>query len=163
EAADAWRCTLAAELRTPVDLHLGATPPWPLAVPADGATVLPLGRDDHRLGWMRVGPRLGAGPSADGLAVAAADQIAAALGRAGLARGIEREADRLNRVVDNLLDLSRIEAGALRPRTELHPLSAIVDDAVGRLVDRRDHELVVDVPDDLPPVPVDYVQIEQVL
>jgi two-component system sensor histidine kinase KdpD len=77
---------------------------------------------------------------------------------------VEREVDRLNRMVGNLLDLSRIEAGALRPRKEVYPLAAVVDDVVARVAPSApDHTVVVDVPDELPPVPLDYVQVDQVL
>jgi two-component system sensor histidine kinase KdpD len=84
--------------------------------------------------------------------------------RRGFAAAIEREVDRLNRIVGNLLDVSRIEAGALHPRKELFPLGAIVGDVLARLHGAAaDHVLTVDVADDLPPLPVDYVQIDQVL
>jgi two-component system sensor histidine kinase KdpD len=77
---------------------------------------------------------------------------------------IERESDRLNRIVDNLLDLSRIEAGTLHPRKELYALGALVDDVLVRLAGQTaDHRVTVDVPDDLPPVPLDRVQVDQVL
>jgi two-component system sensor histidine kinase KdpD len=84
-------------------------------------------------------------------------------GRAA-ARKIEVEVDRLNRIVGNLLDASRIESGALHPRKELYPLADLVEGVVRR-VGRGDegHHYVLDVPPDLPPVPLDYVQIEQVV
>jgi len=77
---------------------------------------------------------------------------------------IEDEAKRLNRIVGNLLDLSRVEGGTLRPETGWYDLAALVDDVLGRLrpLTAR-HPLVVDVPDDLPAVPLDYVEIDQVL
>jgi two-component system sensor histidine kinase KdpD len=84
--------------------------------------------------------------------------------REGFAAAIEAEADRLNRLVGNLLDLSRIEAGALRPEKEWYALSALVEDVLGRLRPAAaDHPIAVDVPDTLPPVPLDYVEIDQVL
>ena len=77
---------------------------------------------------------------------------------------IEAEAKRLSRIVDNLLDLSRMEAGVLRPDRGWYDIGALVDDVLGRLrvatVGRR---ISVDVPDDLPPVPLDYAEIDQVL
>ncbi|HEX2325749.1 MAG TPA: ATP-binding protein, partial [Chloroflexota bacterium] len=74
------------------------------------------------------------------------------------------EADRLNRLVENLLDVSRIEAGALRPEREWYPLDALVDDVAGRLKEAAArHHLVVDVPETLPPVPLDYVLVGQAL
>ena len=84
--------------------------------------------------------------------------------RAQFLADIESEARRLSRIVDNLLDLSRIEAGALRPDRGWYDVSALVDDVVGRLRGvTREHAVNVDVPEDLPPVFLDYVEIDQVL
>jgi two-component system sensor histidine kinase KdpD len=80
------------------------------------------------------------------------------------AEEIEGEARRLNRIVGNLLDLSRIEAGSLRPDKQWHDLGALVDDVLGRLRSVvGDHPIVVEVPGGLPPVMIDYVQIDEVL
>lgn len=77
---------------------------------------------------------------------------------------IEHEARRLDRIVGNLLDLSRIQGGSMRSQKEWHDLSALVDDVLGRLrAVTAGHRVAVDVPDDLPPVPLDYVQIDQVI
>jgi two-component system sensor histidine kinase KdpD len=79
-------------------------------------------------------------------------------------RAIVEEADRLNRLVGNLLDLSRIEAGSIRPEKGWYDLGALVDEVAGRL--RRisaAHSLVLDVPEHLPPVHFDYVEIDQVI
>jgi two-component system sensor histidine kinase KdpD len=84
--------------------------------------------------------------------------------RDALLGGIEHEARRLVRLVDNMLDLARIEAGALHPRRTLMPvdelLYAAVDDAAaaleGQFVD-------VDGAAELPPVNVDETMIRQVL
>ena len=60
--------------------------------------------------------------------------------------------------------MSRIEAGAITPAPDFYPLDALVYDVVGRLRGAAAHHVVeVDIPDDLPPVPFDYVQIGQVL
>jgi two-component system sensor histidine kinase KdpD len=77
---------------------------------------------------------------------------------------IETEAHRLDRIVGNLLDVSRVEAGSIRPERDWHDLAALVDDVLGRLrTATARHRLVVDIPDDLPPVLLDYVEIGQVL
>lgn len=77
---------------------------------------------------------------------------------------IETEARRLGRIVDNLLDLSRIDAGALRPERGWYDFSALVDDVVGRLRPQTvGREVRIALPDDLPPVLLDYVEIDQVL
>ena len=66
----------------------------------------------------------------------------------------------------NLLDMSRIEAGELRPSLGVFELSDIVDHALGRSpvrVDGAERSVTVDVPVDLPPVSVDELFIGQVL
>ena len=84
--------------------------------------------------------------------------------RAEFAASIEQQADRLDRIVANLLDLSRMEAGALRPQRALHDIGALVEDVLGRLRERTaGHAISVSIPDDLPPVSLDYVEIDQVL
>jgi two-component system sensor histidine kinase KdpD len=84
--------------------------------------------------------------------------------RQEFAQAIEEEALRLNRIVGNLLDLSRIEGGNLRPEKDWYDLSALVDDVLGHLRPlTAGHSVVVDIPEDLPPVYLDYVQIDQVL
>jgi two-component system, OmpR family, sensor histidine kinase KdpD len=84
--------------------------------------------------------------------------------RAEFAQAIEDQAQRLNRIVGNLLDLSRIEGGMLRPEKGWYDVGALIEDVVGRLraLTSR-HRVVVDVEEDLPPVPLDYVEIDQVL
>ena len=71
---------------------------------------------------------------------------------------------RLNRLVQNLLDLSRLEAGHLRMNTDWHDLRDLVHAALqnlGRILDR--HEIKIDIPDDFPPVKLDAVLTEQIL
>ena len=83
--------------------------------------------------------------------------------RAELVAAIDDEADHLNMLVGNLLDMSRIESGALRPQRKWHALSEIVEKVRLRMQHMAEnHQLVVEVPEDLPPVPVDFVQLEQV-
>jgi len=84
--------------------------------------------------------------------------------RRASAAQIEREADRVNRLVENLLDLSRIESGALKLDRQWYPLRELVEDTVARLAaPLAQHVVHVAVPHDLPPVPLDYLLIEQVL
>lgn len=84
--------------------------------------------------------------------------------RAEFAQAIEDQAQRLNRIVGNLLDLSRIEGGTLRPEKGWYDLGALIEDVVGRLrpLTAR-HQVTVDVEEDLPPVLLDYVELDQVL
>jgi two-component system, OmpR family, sensor histidine kinase KdpD len=65
------------------------------------------------------------------------------------AEAIDREVEYLDRLVTNLLDLSRIEAGALRADRELFELDDLIDRSIERFGRRLDaHRLVVDVPSD---------------
>jgi K+-sensing histidine kinase KdpD len=74
-----------------------------------------------------------------------------------------REAQRLNRLVFNLLDMARLETGALKIRKELQPLEEVIGAALHSLEDRlRGREVETNIPDDLPLVAFDPVLIEQV-
>jgi two-component system, OmpR family, sensor histidine kinase KdpD len=75
--------------------------------------------------------------------------------RAELLETVRLELARLTRLVENLLDLSRIQAGAVAPRLELWS----VDDLVSDLA--RSERVRVDLPGDLPPVCVDAVQLQR--
>lgn len=84
--------------------------------------------------------------------------------RTEFAQAIEAEARRLDRIVGNLLDLSRVRAGDLKPTKGWYDLGALVDDVLGRLGGLTfQHRVLIDVPETLPPVPLDYVEIDQVL
>jgi two-component system, OmpR family, sensor histidine kinase KdpD len=83
--------------------------------------------------------------------------------RADLIGAIDDEADHLNMLVGNLLDMSRIESGALKPKREWNILSEIVGSVFARMKHlAEEHQIEVEVPENLPLVPVDYVQMEQV-
>jgi two-component system, OmpR family, sensor histidine kinase KdpD len=84
--------------------------------------------------------------------------------RKEFAHAIEHESRRLNQLVGNLLDLSRIEAGILQLDKGWYDLSVLVEEVLGRLRPlTRQHQVVVDIPEDLAPVPLSYVEIDQVL
>ena len=84
--------------------------------------------------------------------------------RGEFAEAIETEAQRLNRLVGNLLDLSRIEAGSIRPEKSWYDLGSLINEVAGRLrAVTAGHKLVINVPDGLPPVLFDYVEIDQVI
>ncbi len=83
--------------------------------------------------------------------------------RSSLLSTIDEEAKHLNRLVGNLLDMSRIESGALNPNCQWNDLNEIVGSVLNRMQSvAQSHDIKVEYPDDLPLVPVDYVQIEQV-
>jgi two-component system, OmpR family, sensor histidine kinase KdpD len=84
--------------------------------------------------------------------------------RGQLVQTILEEGERLNRFVQNLLDMTRLGYGALRLNKEWADLREIAGRAVRRL-ERvlAHHEVVLDVPADLPAIRVDPVLVEQVL
>lgn len=84
--------------------------------------------------------------------------------RTALASEIQLAAERLNRLVENLLDMSRLESGMLRLRLEWCDVADLIGVTVQRarpLLERQ--EFVVDIAPGLPLVQMDYVLIEQVL
>jgi two-component system sensor histidine kinase KdpD len=84
--------------------------------------------------------------------------------RNGLLDLVISEAERLDRLVANLLSFSRIEAGALNPHVEVVDCDEIIDRCVRRL--RRlfpGSSLAVDVSADLPPLLADPGLLDQVL
>ena len=83
--------------------------------------------------------------------------------RRDLLQTILEEAHRMNRLIGNLLDMIRVESGALEVQKELQPLEEVVGVALIRLDDRlRGHPVTVTLPPDLPLVSVDAVLMEQV-
>lgn len=85
-------------------------------------------------------------------------------GRRDLAATIQEEAERLNRFIANLLDMTRLESGAIRPRTGAVDLSEVVGSALERASRiLASHRVEVDLPVGLPMVDIDAVLIEQAL
>jgi two-component system sensor histidine kinase KdpD len=77
---------------------------------------------------------------------------------------IEDEAERLNRIVGNLLDLSRIQGGSLVPSRDWHDIGLVIRDSVARLRPVIGSQRVeIDLPPDLGPAFVDPVEIDQVI
>jgi two-component system sensor histidine kinase KdpD len=84
--------------------------------------------------------------------------------RIASATAIDREADNLARLVANLLDLSRIEGGALATDQEIYELDDLLERSLDRLRPRlAGRPVTVTVPPDLPPARVDAVLFDQVL
>jgi two-component system, OmpR family, sensor histidine kinase KdpD len=80
------------------------------------------------------------------------------------ALAIDREAERLDRLVGNLLDMSRIEAGNLRTDVEPYALDDLVDGSLRRLRPvLAGRAVAVDIPIDLPYVLTDALLMDQVL
>jgi PAS domain S-box-containing protein len=77
---------------------------------------------------------------------------------------IQKEANRLQELIDHLLDLSRLEAGMLPISREPHTIAEIIEDALPQFHSlTRGHTLILHLPADLPLVNVDAKRIAQVL
>jgi two-component system sensor histidine kinase KdpD len=77
---------------------------------------------------------------------------------------IIEESDRLNRFIGNLLDMTRLESGALKPRSGLNELSDVIGAALQRASKiLAAHRIEVDLPANLPMLALDMVLFEQVL
>ena len=76
---------------------------------------------------------------------------------------LDRQATRLDRLVGDMLALSRLEAG-LELDKEPHSFAELVGTALRQLrSDLKGHEVAVDLAEDLPPVEVDELQVGRVL
>ncbi len=74
------------------------------------------------------------------------------------------ESRRLNRLVGNLLDMTRVESGALNLHRRAGDLQDLIGASLRRLDDLHfDHPVETNLPPHLPPVMMDFVLIEQVL
>jgi two-component system sensor histidine kinase KdpD len=106
--------------------------------------------------------------------------LAAVLGAAGALRDLPKslddeakadllatiidESERLNRFIANLLDMTKLESGAVVPNTAPHDVGEIVGSALERASKiLAKHRVDVQIPPDLPMVSVDPVLFEQVL
>ncbi|HEY7517826.1 MAG TPA: sensor histidine kinase KdpD [Methylomirabilota bacterium] len=81
-----------------------------------------------------------------------------------LLESVREEADRLNRLVQNLLEMTRLESGALELRKEWHSIEEVIGAALRRLGKRlAGRRITTRVLPDLPLVAMDDVLMEQVL
>jgi two-component system sensor histidine kinase KdpD len=81
-----------------------------------------------------------------------------------LLRTAQEEAERLNRFVGNLLDITRLESGALEVRRDMADMTDIVGSTLrraGKILEK--HEVKIDLAPDLPMLRLDFVLFEQVL
>jgi two-component system, OmpR family, sensor histidine kinase KdpD len=77
---------------------------------------------------------------------------------------IDQESDKLTGLVDDLLDMSRLQIGTLRITPEVRPLEFIIQNARANLETlARDHVLSIQVPAGMPPVMADATRIAQVI
>jgi two-component system sensor histidine kinase KdpD len=71
---------------------------------------------------------------------------------------------RLHRVINNLLDMTRIEAGVVQPKLDWCDIGDLIQSAIGLASDATiDHPIVVDADETLPVVKLDQALIEQCL
>jgi two-component system, OmpR family, sensor histidine kinase KdpD len=106
--------------------------------------------------------------------------LAAVLGAAGTLRSLSEvldeqakadllatiidESERLNRFIANLLDMTKLESGAVAPNSALHDLGEVVGSALERASKiLAQHRVEVELAKDLPMVEIDPVLFEQVL
>jgi two-component system sensor histidine kinase KdpD len=92
-----------------------------------------------------------------------ADRLSAAE-RADLLSTIVDESERLNRFIANLLDMTKLEAGAVAPKSAMHDPADIVSTALKRASKiLAQHTIETELQPGLPMVQVDPVLLEQVL
>jgi two-component system sensor histidine kinase KdpD len=106
--------------------------------------------------------------------------LAAILGAAGTLKGFSRElndqskvdlistiieeSERLNRFIANLLDMTKLEAGSIKPNTARHDISEVVGTALeraGKIL--ANHKVEIEIAPDLPMLDIDPVLFEQAL
>jgi two-component system, OmpR family, sensor histidine kinase KdpD len=83
--------------------------------------------------------------------------------RAELLATVEEETDQLNLLVGNLLDMSRIEAGALEPKIQWNSIEEIIKSEAAKMRGQLTHYRVqYQFENDLPLLPTDFVMMGQV-
>ncbi len=81
-----------------------------------------------------------------------------------LLENIQAEGERLSHLVQNLLETTRLESGAVRLEKEKYPFEEVVGSVLDRMKKSiQGRPVEVDIPEDLPLVPIDATLIEQVL
>jgi two-component system sensor histidine kinase KdpD len=87
-----------------------------------------------------------------------------AAAQADLLSTIIDESERLNRFIANLLDMTRLESGAIAPNAALHDIGDIIGSTLRRAAKiMGQHRVDVALADDLPMLEIDAVLFEQVL
>ena len=84
--------------------------------------------------------------------------------KADLLSTIIDESERLNRFIANLLDMTKLESGAISPNVALHDIGEIVGSALRRASRiLAHHQIELELAPDLPMLEIDAVLFEQVL
>jgi two-component system, OmpR family, sensor histidine kinase KdpD len=87
-----------------------------------------------------------------------------AASRRSLVETAYEEADRLNRLVGNLLDMTRLEAGAVRIHKDLCDVQDVIGSALEQLNSRLGkHPVTIDASPELPNISIDFILISRVL
>ena len=86
----------------------------------------------------------------------------------GISKDIGEEiymaAQRLHRLIENLLSMSRLDSGRLSPRFDWYDVHDLVNSVTGLLKNElKEYDLSINIPDDMPLVRIDFGLIEQVL
>lgn len=82
--------------------------------------------------------------------------------RRELTATVVEEAERLERLVSNLLDMTRLESGVVEPRREWVPLVEVVGSAMNRLErSLGGREVTIDIPDAVPLLSIDPLLVQQ--
>jgi two-component system, OmpR family, sensor histidine kinase KdpD len=80
-----------------------------------------------------------------------------------LTRNAWSEAEKLNRLVSNLLNMSRLESGALSLQLDPVDVQDLIGATLEQMKNRLTHPLDLDLPDDLPLIEADFVLVQQAL
>ena len=84
--------------------------------------------------------------------------------RQSLVETAREEADRLNRLVGNLLQMTRLEAGAMRVVLEPVDIEDLIGAAIGQIEDRiADRDIQISIPPSLPMISLDFVLVVHAL
>ncbi len=84
--------------------------------------------------------------------------------RQALGQDLQDATERLNRLVDNLLDMTRLESGQLKLNLEWCDISDLINISLNRVEKQlADHEVITEIAPNLPLIRADYVLLEQAL
>jgi two-component system sensor histidine kinase KdpD len=83
--------------------------------------------------------------------------------RRDLLQTVLEETDRLNRLLGNLLELAKVRAGALVPAKQPTALDEVVESVLHRMADRLTGVRIRTVLRDVPEIPADPLQLDQVV
>jgi two-component system sensor histidine kinase KdpD len=84
--------------------------------------------------------------------------------RKELVSEISVASERLNQQVENLLNMSRLESGIIKPKKDWCDMTELIHSAINKLENKtHDHEILIYVADNLPLFKLDFVLMEQVI